>query len=333
MVRCTHCHILGAGMSKLYPPIEPYETGMLAVGDGQQIYWETSGNPQGQAALFLHGGPGSGSTPEARRFFDPAAYRIVLFDQRGCGRSTPHASDPETDLSTNTTHHLVRDIESIRDHLGIERWLVFGVSWGSTLALAYTERHPRCVTALILAGVTMTRQAEIDWLYRDIAPLYPEQWERFRNGVPAAQRGEDLVAAYYHLLNNSDPAIRAKAAQDWHDWEAASLSADAKATPPASWSDPRFRLARARIVTHYFHHGAWLEDGILLKEAAHLAGIPGVMVQGRLDLGAPLVTAWQLSQVWQDGDLAVVPQAGHSTGDPGMGDAIVAATDRFAKKP
>jgi proline iminopeptidase len=317
-------------MRALYPEIEPYRHGLLDVGDGNRVYWETCGNPSGKPVVVLHGGPGSGCTAGMRRFFDPHAYRIILFDQRGCGRSTPHASEFGTDLSVNTTAHLINDIEQLRAHLGIQRWLVYGGSWGSTLALAYAERHPSCVTEIILVGVTMTRRAEIDWLYRGMALLLPEPWERFCAGVPASERNGDLVAAYYRLLQNADPAIRARAAQNWHDWEAASLSVDPKAKPPSTWSDPRFRLARARIATHYFHHDAWLEDGILLREASSLADMPGVMIQGRLDLAAPLGTAWELRRVWEKGDLVVVSNAGHSWSDPGMAEALLAATDRFA---
>jgi len=320
-------------VSKLHPETEPYVHGLLDVGDGNRIAWEQSGNSDGNPAVLLHGGPGSGRSTSARRYFDPAAYRIVLFDQRGCGLSTPHAGDPETDLSVNTTQHLLADMERLREHLGVGRWLVFGHSWGTTLGLAYAERHPERVSALVLVGVTMTRQAEIDWLYRGLAPLFPEEWAKFRAGVPEPERDGDLVAAYRRLLDDPDPAVSAKAAQDWHDWEAASLSADPGAEPPRSWSDPTFRLARARIVTHYFRHRAWLDDGQLLQDAKKLAGIPGVMVQGRLDLEAPPVTAWQLSKAWPSGDLVIVPNAGHSDADAGMAEAIIAATDRFARFP
>lgn len=317
-------------MTPLYPALEPYDHGLLAVGDDNFIYWECCGNPEGKPAVVLHGGPGSGCTPGMRRFFNPAAYRIVLFDQRNGGRSLPHAGDPATSLAANTTDHLVADIERLRTHLGIERWLVYGGSWGSTLALVYAERHPQQVAAVILAGVTMTRRSEIDWLYRGVAPMFPAEWVRFQAGVPADQREGDLVAAYYRLLNDPNPVVQAQAAQAWHAWEAAQLSVDPQAKPPATWADPRFRLARARIVTHYFHHSAWLDEGILLRNAHRLAGIPGVMVHGRLDLGSPLVTAWELAQAWPDGELVLVSGAGHSTGDPGMPEAIIAATDRFS---
>ena len=317
-------------MKALYPEIEPYGHGLLDVGDGNLVYWEACGSPSGKPVVVLHGGPGSGCTAAMRRFFDPGAYRVILFDQRGCGRSMPHASEFRTDLSVNTTAHLLSDIEQLRGHLGVEQWLVYGGSWGSTLALAYAERHPSRVTGIVLVGVTMTRRAEIDWLYRGMAPLFPEQWRRFRAGVPASERDGDLVAAYYRLLQGTDPAKRARAAQDWHDWEAASLSTDPQAKPPPRWSDPRFRMARARIVTHYFHHRAWLEDDALLRNADTLANIPGIMVQGRLDQAAPLGTAWELKRAWKSGELVVLSEAGHSWTDPGMTEAIVAATDRFA---
>jgi proline iminopeptidase len=320
-------------MTTLYPEIEPYDHGLLDVGEGNRIYWEVCGNPEGKPAVVLHGGPGSGCSTGARRFFDPDAYRIVLFDQRGCGRSTPPASDLGTDLSVNTTQHLLGDIEHLRQQLAIDRWLIFGGSWGSTLGLAYAERNPQRVTEIVLVGVTMTRRSEIDWLYRGVAPLFPERWARFQEGVPERERDGDLVEAYHRLLHDPDPSVRAKAAKDWHDWEAASLSVDPNATPPPQWSEPEFRMARARIVTHYFRHDAWLEDGILLRQADALAGIPGVLVQGRLDLGGPLATAWELAQAWPDGELVIVGGAGHSSADPGMGEAVIAATDRFVCRP
>lgn len=316
-------------MTSLYPEIEPYQHGMLPVGDGHVLYWEACGNPAGKQVIVLHGGPGSGCTPGMRRFFNPASYHIILFDQRNCGRSLPHGSDPSVDLSTNTTHHLVTDIEALRCHLGIDRWLVYGQSWGSTLALAYAQSHPDRITEIILAGVTTTRRSEIDWLYRGMAPLFPEQWSRFRAGVPEAERDNDLVEAYYRLLNNPDPEVRAQAAQNWHDWEAASISIDPAAKPSARWLQPDYRMARARIITHYFHHNAWLVDQQLLRKAGVLREIPGILIQGRLDLSAPLVTAWELAQVWPGSELVIVQGAGHSTGDPGMPEAIINATDRF----
>jgi proline iminopeptidase len=306
----------------LFPAIEPFAHGRLDAGDGQSLYWEACGNPAGQPAVVLHGGPGSGCTAEQRRFFDPARYRIVLFDQRGSGRSTPHASDPATSLAPITTAAMVADIERLRAHLGIDRWLVFGTSWGSTLALAYAERHPERVAALVLAAVTMTRRSEIDWLYRGVAPLLPAAYERFR-----ADHAGDLVDAYARLLDDPNPATRADAADEWSRWELAVVGA---APWPPGWESPAFRFARARIVTHVFRHDAWLDDDELLRGAGTLAGIPGVMVHGRNDLGSRLDTAQQLAAAWPDGGLVVV-DAGHGSGEPGMAAAVVAATDRFAE--
>lgn len=318
-------------MSTLYPEIEPYSDGTLATDDGHRIYWETCGNPAGKPAIVLHGGPGSGCTPHMRRFFAPAAYRIVLFDQRGCGRSSPHASEPDVDLSTNTTWHLVADMERLRQQLGIDRWLIFGGSWGSTLALAYAERHPERVSEIVLWGIAMTRRSEIDWLYRGVAPLFPAEWARFVAGVPEAERTGDLVEDYHRLLHSPNAAVRAQAARAFHEWEWALFTVmEPDATPGDRWLDPRFQLARARMVTHYFRHGAWLEEGLLLREAHRLSGIPGVMVHGRMDVGSPLQAAWELAQAWPDGELVIVGGAGHSTNDAGMDAAIVAATDRFA---
>ncbi len=319
-------------MELLYPEIEPYDCGMLDVGDGNCSYWEVCGNPGGKPAIVLHGGPGSGCSTGMRRFFDPRAYRIILFDQRGCGRSTPHASDPLVDLSVNTTNHLLGDIEHLRKELSIEKWLVFGGSWGSTLALAYAERNPDRVTELILTAVTTTRRSEIDWLYHGVALFFPDRWQRFRLGVPEADREGNLVEAYCRLLQDPDPAIHMKAARDWCEWENSLLSVDSKAQPGPRRLEPKFQLAFARIVTHYFTHHAWLEDGILLREAGALAGIPGIMVHGRLDLQGPLATAWELDQAWPDAELVIVGGAGHSSGDPGMIEALVSATDRFATR-
>lgn len=314
----------------MYPEIEPYEQGMLDVGNDNRIYWEVCGNPDGKPAVVLHGGPGSGCNAGMRRCFDPDAYRIVLFDQRGSGRSTPHASEYQTDLSVNTTEHLLADMEGLRVHLNIDRWLIFGGSWGVTLGLAYAEGNPQRVTEMVLVGVTTTRRSEIDWLYRGVAPLFPEQWARFRAGVPAADRDGDLVEAYDRLLQHPDEAVRAKAARDWCEWESSLLSVLPNYKPGPRWSQPSFQMAFARIVTHYFRRNAWLEDGALIKNAHRLQGIPGIMVHGRLDLDAPLTTAWELAQVWPDSELVIVSGAGHSSADPGMNEAVIAATDRFA---
>ncbi|MDJ0756919.1 MAG: prolyl aminopeptidase [Ardenticatenaceae bacterium] len=319
-------------MVELYPEIEPFDRGHLDVRDDNHIYWERCGNPNGKPVVVLHGGPGSGSSAGFRRYFDPTAYQIILFDQRGCGRSRPHASNPQTNLSVNTTHHLISDMEKLREHFRINRWMIYGGSWGSTLGLAYAEQYPHRVSEIVMVGVTMTRRAEIDWLYRGVGRLFPEQWSRFQAGAPPADRQGDLIAAYYRLLHDPDPQVRAKAAADFHEWEAALISVDPDAKPGPHWYDPEFQMARARIITHYFHHNAWLEDGILLRETGSLAGIPGVLIHGRLDLGSPLITAWELAQAWPDSELIVVKGAGHSSNDPGMGEAVIEATNRFARR-
>jgi proline iminopeptidase len=314
-------------MAERYPEIEPYAHGMLEVGDGQSIYWEQCGNPDGKPAVVLHGGPGSGCIPGFRRYFDPGGYRIVLFDQRGAGRSVPHASEPGTSLRANTTHHLIADLELLRDHLGIGQWLVWGISWGSTLGLAYAQAHPERVSEIVLASVTMTRPMDIDWLYHGVGRFFPEEWARFRDGAGPAGADGDLVAAYYRLLQDGDPAVREQAARDWCLWEDAVVSLDGHGPNPR-YDDPRFRMCFARVVTHYFHHHAWLEDGALLRGAGRLAGIPGVLVHGRLDLGGPADTAWELAQAWPGADLHLV--GGGHTGGPDMTECLLAATDRFA---
>jgi proline iminopeptidase len=311
----------------LYPDILPFDEGLLDVGDNNRIYWMLSGNPDGAPVLILHGGPGSGSSAGTRRYFDPDYYRIIQFDQRGCGASLPHASEPAIDLSTNTTWHSIADIERLRLKLGIERWIVFGNSWGCTLALAYAETHPQRVDGLILVGVTMTRQSEIDWLYRGLGRFFPQEWARLRAVVPQEQRDDDLVAAYYHLLRDPNPAIHIRAARDWHEWEAASILIDPRATLSTRWSDPRYLTARARIITHYFHHLAWLEEGQILRDIDRLAGIPCTMIQGRMDLEAPLVTAWELSEAWPQAELVVVADAAHSPDVAEMASAIIRVTD------
>src|SRR5439155_2132445 len=262
---------------------EPYDEGLLDVGEGNLVHWDVSGNPGGKPVLVVHGGPGAGSGSGSRRYFDPDRYRVVLFDQRGCRRSTPHASDAATDMSVNTTHHLVADIERLREHLGIGRWQLYGGSWGSTLILAYAERHREHVEEIVLLGVTTTRRSEIDWLYRGVSRFFPEEWARFRAGVPKADRGGDLVAAYGRLMESPDPEVRAKAAADWLAWEDAVISLEPKGTPQAYSSRPQeAALAFVRICAHYFAHGAWLEEEELLRNAGRLAGVPGVLMHGRL---------------------------------------------------
>jgi proline iminopeptidase len=302
---------------------------MLDVGDGNLVYWETCGNPDGKPAVVVHGGPGSGCTPGWRRFFNPAAYRIVLFDQRGCGRSTPLAGDPATDLSTNTTPHLIADMERLRRHLGIDRWLLFGGSWGSTLGLAYAQRHPERVSEIVLVAVTTGRRREIDWITQDVGRIFPEQWARFRDGVPPAERDGRLVEAYARLLNDPDPAVRERAARDWCDWEDTHVSLAPDHQPSERYQDPEFRMTFARLTTHYWSNDCFLEDGVLLREASRLTGIPGVLVHGRYDVSGPLDTAWELARAWPDADLIVVDDAGHYSGS--MTGYLVAATDRFAR--
>ncbi|MBM3534764.1 MAG: prolyl aminopeptidase [Alphaproteobacteria bacterium] len=313
----------------LYPEIEPYDHGLLEVGDGHRIYWEVCGNPAGKPAVVLHGGPGSGCGANARRYYDPAVYRLVLFDQRSVGRSLPHASEPGIDLSANTTEHLLQDIDRLRRHLGIERWLVFGGSWGSTLALAYAERHPGRVTEMILASIATTTPAEIDWIARGVGQFFPEAWERFRSGAPA---GENLLDGYHRLLMSPDPAVAAKAAGDWCEWENAIVAVTPGHKPHPRWVDPKFRLGFARLVTHYWRHHAWLEDGILLRNIGRIAHVPAALIHGRLDFSCPLVNAWLLHKSWPASELTILGAAGHDGRDPGAGEALLAATDRFARR-
>lgn len=315
-----------------YPPIEPYEHGMLDVGDRNHVYWEACGNPDGKPALVVHGGPGSGCGPGSRRYFDPERYKVVLFDQRGCGRSTPHASDPATDMNVNTTEHLLADMERLRERLGIERWLLYGGSWGSTLSLAYAERHPQRVSEVVILSVTTSRRSEIDWLYRGVGRFFPEEWERFRTGVPENERDGDLVAAYARLMEDPDADARRKAATDWLAWEDAVISLEPRGTPKAYSSRPAIaQVAFVRICAHYFSHGAWLEEGALLRDANRLEGITGVLIHGRLDLGSPLGTAWELARAWPDARLMVVDDSGH-TGSETMKIRILETTDRFARQ-
>jgi proline iminopeptidase len=318
-------------MTELYPAIEPYAHGMLEVGDGNCVYWESCGNPRGKPAIVLHGGPGSGCTPWHRRLFDPAAYRVVLFDQRNCGRSTPHASAPDGDLASNNTANLVMDIERLRVHLEIDRWLVLGGSWGSTLALAYAERHPYQVTEIILFGVTTGRRKEFDWWFRGgAAVLFPAQWERLRDALAPAERDGDIVEAYHRRLNHFAPEVRQEAAFEWCLWESATLGWPPNNGLAPRFTDPVFAMAFARIVTHYVRHNAWLEDDSLLRGADRLADIPGNMVNGRFDFQAPIGWAWELHRVWPRGRLVIVDDAGHDASNAGITRELIRATDEFA---
>lgn len=314
-----------------YPAIEPIETGLLDVGDGQQMYWEVSGNPDGKPVVFLHGGPGGGTDPSYRRFFDPAAYRIVLLDQRGCGRSTPHIADGAS-LETNTTPHLIADIEALRTHLGIERWQVFGGSWGSTLALAYAQQYPERVTELVLRGIFLLRRKEIDWYYNGAAGnMYPDLWEKFLAPVPLDQRDSDLVEVYHRLLHSPDPEVATAAAVAWTTWEGATSTLLPNPERVAESGEPRFALAFARIENHYFRHGGFLEEGQLLRDLAKITHIPVVIVQGRHDVVCPPVSAWDLHRAWPGSVLHIVDDAGHASNEPGIVHRLVEATDEFAK--
>jgi proline iminopeptidase len=291
--------------------VEPYDRGMLDVGDGQTVYWEVSGNPEGKAAVALHGGPGSGLSPGRRRSFDPARYRLVQFDQRGCGRSVPSLADPATPLVDNTIWHLVGDIERLRVHLGIDRWLVWGGSWGVTLALAYAQRHPERVTEMVLVSVTMTRPQDVHWLYHDVGRYFPEGWDRFWRGGGGA---DDLVGAYDRLLNGQgDRTVRERAAEAWCAWEDTVVSLEEGWEPSRRYADPAFRMVFARLCAHYFSHAAWLRDGELLAGCKRLAGIPGVLIHGRLDLGSPADVPWLLARAWPDAELYLVG-TGHAGG-------------------
>ncbi|MPZ83979.1 MAG: prolyl aminopeptidase [Actinophytocola sp.] len=313
-------------MRFLYPHLEPDEHGMLDVGDGHEIYWEVSGNPAGKPVVFLHGGPGSGTMPLHRRMFDPAGYRIVLFDQRGCGRSTPSVRAPDADLSANTTWRLVADMEALRSSLGIDRWQLFGGSWGATLAMAYGQTHPDRVSEIILRGVFLLRQRELDWMYRGGAgSLFPEAWAAFASLVP----DEDPLAGYHRLVNDADPEVRARAAEAWSNWEGAAVSLLPNPALTATYADPAFAVPFARIALHYFVHGGWLEENQLVRDAGKLAGIPGRIVQGRYDAVCPPVTAWELHRGWPDSRLLLLPQAGHAVTDRGVLDALLEATDEF----
>ncbi|MFD4353736.1 prolyl aminopeptidase [Nocardia sp. NPDC058518] len=319
-------------MRTLYPEIEPFEQGLLEVGDGQSVYWEVSGNPDGKPVVFVHGGPGGGTGPLQRRFFDPAVYKIVLFDQRGCGKSMPHIADGAP-LDTNTTPNLIADMESLRAHLGLERWQVFGGSWGSTLGLAYAQAHPERVTELVLRGIFLLRRKEIDWYYNGAAgTVYPAEWAKFLAPVPAEERDDDLVEVYHRLLHSPDPQVALDAAVAWSTWEGATSSLLPQPDRVAETAEARFALAFARIENHYFRHGGFLDEGQLLADIDRIADIPGVIVQGRHDIVCPAVSAWDLHNAWPSSTLHIVEDAGHTAHEPGITHHLVEATDTFGKR-
>ncbi|GAA2996840.1 prolyl aminopeptidase [Microbacterium aurantiacum] len=314
----------------LYPPIEPYDTGELLVGDGNRVFYEQSGNPDGKPVVFLHGGPGGGTSPWHRRFFDPERYRIILLDQRGCGRSTPHASAPDTDLRHNTTWHLVADIDLLRRNLGIDRWQVFGGSWGSALALAYAQTHPEAVTEIVLRGIFTLRRHELEWFYEGGAgAVFPDLWADFIAPIPVLERSR-MIEAYHRRLFDPDPAVHRPAGLAWTRWEASTLTLRPDPELVAAMTDADTAVAFARIENHYFVHEGWFREGQLIENARALHGIPAVIVQGRYDVCTPMMTAWDLHRAWPEADFVVVPDAGHAASEPGIATALRAATDRFA---
>lgn len=319
-------------MPSLYPEIEPNDSGLLDVGDGQHVYWEECGNPDGKPVVFLHGGPGGGSSPVHRRLFDPSRYRIVLLDQRNAGRSTPHAGVFSTDLSANTTPNLVADLERLREHLGIDRWQVFGGSWGSTLALAYAETHPDRVSELVLRGIFTLRASELEWFYEGpAASVLPDLWQGFLAPIPVDERRPGgLIAAYARLLADPDPAVHGPAAVAWSTWEASGITLLPRPDVVARFAEPTYALAFARIENHFFMHAGFVDEGQLLRDAHLIAHIPTVIVQGRYDLCTPAVTAWQLHEALPDAEFVLVDDAGHAFDEPGILDALITATDRFA---
>lgn len=313
-------------MRTFYPEIEPYDHGMLDVGDGHRVYWELCGNPQGKPVVFLHGGPGGGCTPTQRRLFDPDKYRILLFDQRGCGRSTPYAS-----LEANTTWHLVADIERLRAMIGVDKWMVFGGSWGSTLALAYAETHPERVTELVLRGIFTLRRPELLWYYQEGASwIFPDKWEGFLAPIPEEERG-DLMAAYRKRLIDPDPAVQARAARAWSLWEGETITLLHNQEYSDQFGDEHYAIAFARIENHYFVNEGWFEDGQLIRNAHRLKDIPGVIIQGRYDIATPAKTAWELHRAWPEAKFIMVPDAGHAVSEPGITHHLIEATDAFAR--
>jgi proline iminopeptidase len=312
-------------MKTLYEPIEPFDTGKLAVSPVHTIYYEQCGNPEGKPVVFLHGGPGGGIVSDYRRFFDPQAYRVVLFDQRGSGNSTPHAS-----LEENTTWHLVSDIERLREHLGIESWQVFGGSWGSTLSLAYSQTHPERVRELVLRGIFLCRPKEIQWFYQKGAScIFPDVWEEYEKAIPEEERG-DFLNAYYRRLTSDDEAVRLEAARAWSIWEGSTSKLFPDEDTIDHFGDAKFALAFARIECHYFMHNAFFDtDNYLIENVDKMRHIPAVIVQGRYDVVCPMMSAWELHRAWPEAELRVIPDAGHSATEPGIISALVEATDKF----
>jgi proline iminopeptidase len=310
----------------LYPEIDAYDCGWMPVGSGHDVYWEVCGNPRGKPAVVLHGGPGGAINPTMRRFFDPKRWKVALFDQRGCGRSRPNAS-----LEDNTTWSLIADIERLRVQMGVERWTVFGGSWGSTLALAYAITHPERVEALVLRGIFLLTQRELNWFYQDGASmLFPDAWERFLAPIPEAERG-DLMSAYHKRLVGTDRRAQLEAAQAWSQWEGDTISIRGPEARPPKFNEAEFAVAFARIECHFFHNrGFFEEDGWILKSAHKLAGIPGWIAQGRFDVVTPLEGAWKLKKAWPDVKLDIIWDAGHASTEPGVIDALVQATDAAA---
>jgi proline iminopeptidase len=313
-------------MPSLYSPIVPFQTGLLQVSKLHQIYYEQSGNPQGKPVVFLHGGPGGGSQPLHRQYFDPQQWRIILFDQRGCGNSVPHA-----ELHENTTWDLVADIEKLRSHLEIERWVVFGGSWGSTLALAYSQTHPDRCLGLILRGIFLLRHKEIQWFYQSGASyLFPDAWEHYLQPIPAEER-QDLLSAYYHRLTSPDLQVQLEAARAWSVWEASTSKLIQDPDLMTKFGSDYFAAAFARIECHYFvNRGFFASDDYLLQRVDRIRDIPAVIVQGRYDVVCPMVSAWELHKAWPEAEFIVVPDAGHAMTEPGIQQALVDATDRFA---
>lgn len=317
-------------LKELYPHLSPYKTGFLRVSELHEIYFEESGNPQGAPAVFLHGGPGGGTEAKMRRFFDPRRYRIVLFDQRGSGKSRPHAS-----LVDNTTWDLVADIERLREHLGVERWLVFGGSWGSTLALAYAQSHPERVTHLVLRGIFLLRRWELEWFYQNphgAAALYPDLWEHYIEPIPPEERG-DMMGAYYRRLTSQDPAELSRAAKAWALWEAATSFLRRNSLYTAKLGQDTHSEAFSRIECHYFVNGGFLATpNQLIDNVGRIRHIPAVIVQGRYDIVCPMTSAWELHRAWPEADLHIVADAGHSAFEPGNTHELIRATDRFASR-